>query len=356
MSNAEGSYQRADTQWFVEAGWGVMCHYLAAPPSSHGQGSYTVEDWNRCVDGFDVEGLAAQLEAAGAGYLLITLGQNTGFYCAPNETYDNLVPRAQSRLSQRDLVSDLYEALAPRGIRLMTYLPSHAPAFDREAIEGLKCTPRWDASAWGMRPGTYLATTEVDERLTEFQRNWEAILREWSLRWGKKVSGWWIDGCYHADRMYRSPEAPNFRSFAEAMKAGNPDSLVAFNPGVKVPVICYTEYEDYTAGEIAGALPVLMDSQWNAPKKPEHYWGMPVRKTVNGAQYHVLTFLGCYWCGGDEPRFREELAAGYSRHLRDLGGVITWDVPIGREGPRNGLLPEAFMPQLKAIGSAMRCR
>ena len=34
--------------------------------------------------------------------------------------------------------------------------------------------------------------------------------------------------------------------FAAAAKAGNPDSLIAFNPGVKVPVICHSEHEDGT--------------------------------------------------------------------------------------------------------------
>ena len=51
-------------------------------------------------------------------------------------------------------------------------------------------------------------------RLAEFQRKWEAVIREWSLRWGKSVSGWWIDGCYFADQMYRFDDEPNFASFA----------------------------------------------------------------------------------------------------------------------------------------------
>jgi alpha-beta hydrolase superfamily lysophospholipase len=37
----------------------------------------------------------------------------------------------------------------------------------------------------------------------------EAVIREWSLRWGKNVSGWWTDGCYHADKMYRHADAPD---------------------------------------------------------------------------------------------------------------------------------------------------
>jgi hypothetical protein len=337
-------YQRASTDWFRDAKWGVFCHYLAAPPSSPTGAALTPDDWNHQVDGFDVKGLAAQLASARAAYLFITLGQNTGFFCSPNKTYDSLVPRRPSRLSQRDLVADLYDALAPHGVRLMVYLPAHAPAMDREAVEALRCTPRWDASNWQLRPGTYLAGPDVDDRLSDFQRNWEAVIREWSLRWGKKVHGWWIDGCYHADRMYRRPDPPNFRSFAEAMKAGNPESLVAFNPGVKVPVISLTEYEDYTAGEIAGAFPVSMDSQWRNPKKPAKYWGMPPGRFVDGAQYHILSFLGCYWCGGD-PRFADEFVIGITKHVNSLGGVVTWDVPI----ETSGLIPEPFIRQLQAL-------
>lgn len=346
------TYNRADTTWFREAKWGVLVHYLAAPPSSMGMANLTADDWNRQIDAFDVEGLAAQLADAQAPYIFLTLGQNTGYFCSPNATYDALVPRATSRLSKRDLVADLCAALAPHGIRVLVYLPSHAPAEDRLAAEGLKCTPPWDASAWQLRPGRYATDTPSDERLTEFQRNWEAVIREWSERWGGNVHGWWIDGCYHADKMYRHPDAPNFRSFAEAMKAGNPDSLVAFNPGVKVPVVCHTEYEDYTAGEVADAFPVMMDSHWNHPNKPDQYWGMPLQPTVGTAQLHLLTFMGCYWCGGHAPRFPDELAIGYTKHINDCGGVITWDVPIGKEGDRNGLLPEAFMPQLRALGTA----
>ena len=294
------------------------------------------------------------MASTGTTYFFLTLGQNTGHFCAPNDTYDALVPNRPSRLARRDLVADLYDALAPHGIRLMVYLPSHAPAEDRVAVEGLKCTPSWDASSWQLRPGRYVAGPDMDERLSAFQRNWEAIIREWSLRWGKKVWGWWIDGCYYADRMYRNPDAPNFRSFAEAMKAGNPESIVAFNPGVKVPVVCHSEFEDYTAGEVADSFPVVMDSHWNRPNKPAKYWGMPPGRFVNGAQYHLLTFMGCYWCGGTEPRFPDELAIGYTRHVNNVGGVISWDVPIGKDGKANGLIPEPFVRQLRALGAAVR--
>lgn len=341
------------TQWFFEARWGVMCHYLAAPPSSQGTGAFTEDQWQATVDGFDAQGLAAQLAEAGAGYLLFTLGQNTGFYCAPNATYDALVGRVPSRLSRRDLIADLYDALAPRGIRLLAYLPSHAPAYDEVAVRALKCTPRWDPRRWSLRADTY-SETDPDDRLREFQGYWEAIIREWSLRWGKKVSGWWIDGCYHADLMYRFRDPPNFVSFAAALRAGNPDSIVAFNPGVKVPIVCHWEEEDYTAGEIANALPVDMDARRNRGESGSEYGELPARRYADGAQLHVLTFMGRYWCGGEAPRFPDEMAVGYTQHVHDMGGVITWDVPIECEGPRNGLIPRAFLEQMKAIGKAQK--
>ncbi len=77
------------TDWFHQARWGVMTHYLGAPPSCSGGAELTAEMWNRQVDAFDVEGLAEQIASTGAKYLLFTIGQNSGHYCAPNETSDH---------------------------------------------------------------------------------------------------------------------------------------------------------------------------------------------------------------------------------------------------------------------------
>jgi hypothetical protein len=312
----------ASTEWFQRSRWGVFTHYLADRSTA------TSDGWNRQVDRFDLLGLVRQLASIGAPYYFLTLGQNAGYYCSPNETYDALVGERPSRLSRRDLVGELAEALSAAGIRLLVYLPSHAPAYHRRAVEGLRCTPSWDASAWQLRPGTYLRSTEVDERLSEFQRNWEAVVREWSLRWGADVHGWWLDGCYHADRMYRHPDHPNFESFAAALKAGNPESIVAFNPGVRVPVICHSAHEDYTAGEIANAFPVCPGER------------------VGGAQYHILSYLGQAW-GRGPLRFPDEFVVGYTRHVNARGGVVTWDVPIDE----SGRIPQPFLSQLALLGS-----
>ena len=51
--------------------------------------------------------------------------------------------------------------------------------------------------------------------------DWEAVIGEWSARWGTRVDGWWYDGCYWPNTMYRAKEPPNFESFATAVRAGN---------------------------------------------------------------------------------------------------------------------------------------
>lgn len=340
---------RADCTWFREAKWGVFIHYLAGLPSADNPDATTPDSWNRRIDGFDVAALAAQLAEIKAGYLFITIGQNSGYFLSPNATYDRMVGRVPSRLSRRDLVADLATALSPYAIPLLVYLPAHAPAMDPQAVAGLRCTPTWDASCWQLRPGSYTVAEGTDERLSVFQRNWEAVIREWSLRWGRTVRGWWFDGCYRAEQMYRHADEPNFASFAAAAKAGNAASLVAFNPGVKVPVVCHSEYEDYTAGEVANAFPVHMDSQWGLPKKADSYWGQPVQRAVAGAQYHLLTFMGPYWSRG-LPRFPAELVVGYTKHVNDCEGVISWDVPTAD----NGAIPEPYMTQFRHLATATR--
>jgi hypothetical protein len=331
---AFGQAQQHATDWFREARWGVMTHYLGAPPSTAGGAELTAEMWNQQVDAFDVPGLVDQVASSGARYLLFTIGQNSGHFCAPNATYDKLVGIRPSKCSRRDLVAELAKALKERHVRLLVYLPSGAPAADHVARRKLG----W---RWGSPGDWQLPGEPVGGRLAEFQRNWEAVIRDWSVRWGRDVAGWWIDGCYFADQMYRFDEPPNFASFAAALKAGNPDALVAFNPGVKVPVVAHTKHDDYAAGEV------------NLNQLPQAIATCPGRwLEVEGTrvQFHILTFLGTTWCGGDRPQLPDERIVALTRQLVEKGGVVTYDVPI----QKSGLIPQPFVDQLRALGRAMK--
>ena len=302
-------------------------HYMADTVLKRGE--LTVENWNKAVDAFDVNGLAEQLASARAGYFVLTLGQNSGFYCAPNATYDRLTGIRPSKCARRDLVADLSEALRVRHIRLMVYLPSGAPDRDQAAMKALE----WKAGRfplWSYRNGK---PKGEDDRLASFQRKWESVIAQWSRQWDRKVSGWWFDGCYYPDAMYRYPQAPNFASFAAAARAGNPDSIVAFNPGVRNPILSLSAEEDYTAGEI------------NEPEKV----ACPGPR-AGQAQFHMLSYLGASWCR-KPPRFKTAQVVAITRGITAKGGAVTWDVPPAGV---NGHIPEDFLARLKAAGESFR--
>ena len=79
------------TAWMRKAHWGVMTHYLADWIAKDTGKDMTVAKWNDLIDNFDVEGLANQIKGTGAGYHLISIGQNSGYYLSPNATYDRFV-------------------------------------------------------------------------------------------------------------------------------------------------------------------------------------------------------------------------------------------------------------------------
>lgn len=294
--------------------WGVMTHYLADWQARVHNLQMNVETWNKLVSEFDVEAMATRLAQAGAGHYQISIGQNSGYYLAPNTTYDKLVGTSPSKCSQRDLVADLYGPLHQRDIKLMVYLPSGAPGQDKAACAALN----WER---GPYPNS------------AFQTKWERVIADWSRRWGEKVAGWWFDGCYWANAMYRSTMPPNFFTFAAAARAGNRDSAVAFNPGVIYRLIGLSPDQDFIAGEI------------DDPEKVNvHY---PAEGTVDGVQIHMLSFLGTKW-GMGEPRFPTEKVIEYTKKVRDYGGSVTWDVPVELDGS----IKPAFMEQLVALGKA----
>ncbi|HKT47255.1 MAG TPA: hypothetical protein VJP87_06995 [Candidatus Acidoferrales bacterium] len=306
--------QRADWMQNPRYAWGVMTHYLADWQSQVNKLDMNVDLWNKMIDGWDVDGMAKRLASVGAGHYQLSIGQNSGYYLSPNATYDKTTGIAPSKCSRRDLVADFYEPLRRRDIKLMVYLPSGAPNGDQAAKTALE----WQDGGYPNK---------------SFQRKWEAIIREWSQRWGKKVAGWWLDGVVYPDSMYRSPEPPNFASLAAAARAGNADACVAFNPGVYNRLFAMSPDEDFTAGEIDDPNLVNVRHQVNG--------------RVDGSQIHMLCFLGEHW-GKGEPRFTTEQAVAATRKVRDWGGAVTLDVPVAMDGT----ISKPFMNQLEAIGNA----
>jgi len=205
------------------------------------------------VDRFDVNHLANQLKAIGAKYLVFTLGQYSGYYNGPNATLEKLVGYAPwERCATRDLPLDLYNAVKPKGIKLMLYLTCQVGYGD----------PRAQA-AFGLRQG------QQEQPLTpEATDKWAEVIKEWSDRYGDKVSGWWFDGGYP----HLGFDDAMAWTLADAVKHGNPKAIVSLSvtmgPGRAV------EAEDFTAGETDQPFNVMPASRWQ-----------------EGSQWHVLTYI-----------------------------------------------------------------
>jgi hypothetical protein len=307
---AQAAGSRAD--WMPGARAGVIVHYLA--DWVFRDEAITVEKWNAAVEAFDAEGLAKQLESVRAPYLFITVGQGSGYYLAPSAAYDAVTGLRPSHASRRDLVSDLHAALRPRGIRLLVYATCGPPGKDEgvaKAFDGFVYGPVRNPAAMS---------------------KWEGVLREWSQRWATKVEGWWLDGCHWPNLRFRTPEAPNFESLAAAARAGNPNAVVAFNAGLTHPIISVTPHEDYTAG-VVNAPGALLESNHRV-----------VDGKTDGARLHMMSHLGKTW-GQGPPRETSETIAAWTRKWNDLGGVVTWDVPVDR----HGRIAEPFLAVLRGI-------
>ncbi len=294
---------RANTDWFARAGYGVFVHFLAKvqnnPDTIQSLGRQT--SWDECVRGFDVERFAEQMREAGVGYVIFTVNQQTRFLIAPNAAFDRITGyRPGEACATRDLVLDLHAALSLRRIPLMLYTTGDGPCADPKAAAAFG----WSA------PVT-----------TNYAHRWAEVFREYSLRYRDKVKGWWVDGCYrvHGNLAYNDE---TLGILARALKAGNPDCILAMNNGVEDRVRPYTRHEDFTCGE------------------QEVFRDLPVSRFVGGAQWHILSFLGYpalgnpLGAGWGQPGVRYPAAdlAEYIADVNERGGVVSIDALVFRDG------------------------
>jgi len=241
-----------NTDWFQKAGYGVFVHYLSGlqngRDSVHSFGKQT--SWDERVAEFDTERFAQRRADVGAPYVIFTIMQVSRFMIAPNATYDRISGYTPGQAcATRDLIEDLYQSLHKRSIPLMLYYTGDGPRADERAGPAFGCS----------NPVT-----------TEFVRKWADVVREYGERYGDKVAGYWVDGAYP----FIGYDEDKLAVFAEALKAGNPKRIIAFNRGVDPLVMSYTKHEDYTCGE------------------QNSFFDMPAQRFLDGEQWHILSFLG----------------------------------------------------------------
>jgi len=276
------------TDWFHDAKYGLFVHYLYA----------SQEDFAS----FNAEAFAEAVNDTGAKYIVMTLGQNSGWYCSPNAVYENYIGVSEGTFcSARDIPMEAADALSKYGIKLMLYLPAQGPSAAGDDIpRALGAVERHDETNW------YINHTYADR--------WSHVLREWSTRYGDKVAGWWFDGLYEGTGYTGDMADHVSKLYKDACRAGNKNSIVAFNQGVMNGIIKpATNACDYTAGE---------------ENSFEFY---PSARFYDGAQWHILSYLGSRW-GAPDLKYESGYLPTYTSKVIIAGGVVTFDIHINADG------------------------
>ena len=299
--------QEDSTKWFREAGFGIFCHIL---PGSK-------EELDKTIGRFDAAAFAEDCRAAGARYAMITLGQNSGFMNAPNAAYDRWA--GPGFCAERDIVPELSEELARRGVSLMLYISGLAPKYPEKIWRGFGVT--------GQSDGTIFPT--VDCIMNDaFVSRWSEVMGEYAGRYGALIRGWWVDGCY--EWVNYTPDISE--KYAKALKSANPGSILAFNPGAGK--MLRNGASDYCAGEYDN----IYEAKCGGP-------------LADGAQWHEFSYLCETWGGGRIRCGAAELAA-HINEVHKNGGVFTLDVPFGKSGGKTGVRDDAmeFLIEMRKRG------
>jgi hypothetical protein len=291
------TFSNQNLDWFRNAGYGVFVHYLYDIQNNadeiHSFGKQTT--WDECINDFDTQKFALQMSQAGAGYVIFTMHQRTRFLIAPNKTFDEKTGyKPGEACSKRDLVEDLYLALNQYNIPLLLYWTGDGPRQDEQAAKGLQ---------YSYEKGEH---TKIK---TEFVKNWSEVVSEYGNRYGTKVVGWWVDGCYQSIGYDKDKLA----ILARGLKSGNPNRIIALNNGVQKNVSLYSLSDNFTCGEAS------------------EFKDLPPKNYSGDSQWHILSYLGLWW-GQPGTRFKKKEMAEYIQKVMIRKGVVSIDVMLYRDG------------------------
>lgn len=293
------------TDRFFHSKWGVFNHYLYHEQNRTGSAvnqNAGTTDWNVCAEELDIVKIADNLQASGAQYYFFTLMQGTKYMAAPNSAFDRITDYSAGEAScRRDIPMELAEELGKRGIDLYLYFTGDGPYVNEDAALRFGfAEPRKNVSM-------------------DFVLKWASVLREYAVRYGGRVKGWWIDGCYRGAFGYTDEL---LRPYYVACKEGNPDCIVAMNDGV---------YEDRAVKNFSGE--DFVCGEFN------DFTYLPPSRFIEGAQAHILAPLGVSpdgspWGGWCKPGIKrsKEYMADYIKKVNRSGGVVTVDVALYRDG------------------------
>jgi len=340
-------------QYLSDKKFGIMVHYL----NNLQNGKYSPNNplssptsWNDCVNEFDVDAFAERVHRTGAGYVIFTLCQGSAHICSPSKAFDEFTDNeCAEACSERDLPFEIGKALKKYGIDLYLYFTGDGPRGDKLAAEKFGTLNHTDG---------YVSES--------FVKKWSSVMKEFAIRYGNLVKGWWIDGAFD----YIGYNDDLLKYYKEAAIIGNPDALVAFNNGVVRLDMSDQLVKELSDGEteMDKAIDIINQKalkgndeakkiilKYDTPKKyrysihddftageSSYYNEIPESSDVDGCLWHVMSFLGISYCmplcgivcGWARPgsRYSAEYIKDYTNKVNAVGGVVTFDVCVDRYG------------------------
>jgi hypothetical protein len=278
--NKRALASRANTEWLVKTGYGLMFHWTSQSVNPDGSNKPYVQ----AVKDFDVKKFASMVEETGAGYVIFTIGHAEPYCPAPLKNWEKYHP---GKTTKRDLIAEISDQLKTKNIRLICYLPTHVVAKYQKVNS------------------------------TEFMKINTEVLQEMGERYKDKIAGYWLDGWYQCFEEY--PDV-SFESFFKATKTGNKDRIIGINSWIYPSV---TPWQEYWAGEVASPVAIPINGFMKDGPAPD----LP---------YQALLIMEPYWVQEKaempEPRFNSSELSQYIRNCMNNGGAVTINMGIYQDG------------------------
>jgi len=270
--------------------WGICVHWTTQTTPRRGN-PLAYPD---AVDRFDVEQFADTLAKTGAGYLVFTPTHAWHWPPAPIAASEKILP---GRSCGRDLIGEIANAVRARGMLFLLYYNHSCNNED---------DPDWQkAAGW----------QEADK--SGFEWKIQSVLREMGMRYGERVSGYWIDSAF---TIY--PHNPDWAEWTDALKTGYSERVICYNSGIN-NLHAYTPLQDYWAGEFDTlGFPLAQ----------------PALNAGNGLPFHSLFWLDDYWLHHEMdkpialPIYSDRRLLAYVRDVRDAGAFTTLNLGIYQDG------------------------
>lgn len=343
------------TDWFMNARYGISNHFLPnyqnlSPAIPDDEKWQPGETWDDFLSTFDVDAYASAVENLGAGFVILTIDQHSGYNLAPSSVYDTILgiaPGVRSP-SRRDLVAEISQALGQRKIKLICYFMGYPPATASLTYYDDDAAPH-SPDRWGDMLVTRILETEPFSPIItrEATRMHAAVVRDFGLRYQNAIAGFWFDGMYNSDWFEDLSEQYNINTLIDGARAGNTDRIITAGG------LGNTVYMDFSHGESHGDrdennnlyMHDYPTSRWDGDDG-YHQWfrWIPLGDSAINVGWGVPTN------SADGHHYDTDELVSWVKQSTDLNGVIAMDIRVNRFGEL-----DAFgCQQIGAVRDAVR--